>query len=350
MDGLVAEIRRVRALFDGRRTAATGTFDLGDADPPGDRLRPGVRARRRRSSCRPASRSKAAATARRRSLVALLDNVRQHASSSPVDVRVAVLDDAVDRRSSRTVGRASRRCCAGHVFERGVRGERELRFGARPAHRPPADGRAGRVDRGPPPPRRWHVVRAALPAPVVMTARVLIVEDHALVAIGLQLALSARGWEVETTDGPTAADVIEHAQRFQPQVVLCDINLGEGVGSGIDLDRPVARHRRRGGDAHRRDPPRRAGRLSGGRGRRLDRQGRLPGRGRRRAHRCARRHAADRLHRPRDDDRRAAHRAGRAAQGAHPVRAAHHARARGARRASSTACRPRRSPTPNTSR
>ena len=72
-----------------------------------------------------------------------------------------------------------------------------------------------------------------------MTARVLIVEDHALVAIGLQLALSARGWEVETTDGPTAADVIEQACRFQPQVVLCDINLGDGVGSGIDLVAPL---------------------------------------------------------------------------------------------------------------
>jgi DNA-binding NarL/FixJ family response regulator len=72
-----------------------------------------------------------------------------------------------------------------------------------------------------------------------MTGRVLIVEDHALVAIGLQLALSARGWEVEITDGPTAADVIEQARRFQPQCVLLDINLGEGVGSGINLVAPL---------------------------------------------------------------------------------------------------------------
>jgi DNA-binding NarL/FixJ family response regulator len=72
-----------------------------------------------------------------------------------------------------------------------------------------------------------------------MTGRVLIVEDHALVAIGLQLALTARGWDVETTDGPTTADVIEHARRFQPQCVLLDINLGEGVGSGIDLVEPL---------------------------------------------------------------------------------------------------------------
>jgi DNA-binding NarL/FixJ family response regulator len=72
-----------------------------------------------------------------------------------------------------------------------------------------------------------------------MTARVLIVEDHALVAIGLQLALSARDWVVEITDGPTVADVLEHARRFQPQCVLLDINLGEQVGSGIDLIAPL---------------------------------------------------------------------------------------------------------------
>jgi two-component system nitrate/nitrite response regulator NarL len=72
-----------------------------------------------------------------------------------------------------------------------------------------------------------------------MTGRVFIVDDHALVAIGLQLALEARGWEVETTDGPTAADVIDHARRFEPSVVLCDIRLGDGVGSGIDLIAPL---------------------------------------------------------------------------------------------------------------
>jgi DNA-binding NarL/FixJ family response regulator len=72
-----------------------------------------------------------------------------------------------------------------------------------------------------------------------MTGRVLIIEDHALVAVGLQLALSARGWTVEITDGPTAAEVIEHARRFQPQCVLLDINLGPRVGSGIDLIAPL---------------------------------------------------------------------------------------------------------------
>ncbi len=72
-----------------------------------------------------------------------------------------------------------------------------------------------------------------------MNGRVLIVEDHALVAIGLQLALTARGWEVEITDGPTAGDIIEHARRFEPQCALMDIGLRGEVGSGIELIAPV---------------------------------------------------------------------------------------------------------------
>ena len=72
-----------------------------------------------------------------------------------------------------------------------------------------------------------------------MSDRVLIVEDHVLVALGLQLALSARGWDVETTSGPTALDVVAHAQRFAPQFVLLDIHIGGGVGSGIDLVGPL---------------------------------------------------------------------------------------------------------------
>jgi DNA-binding NarL/FixJ family response regulator len=72
-----------------------------------------------------------------------------------------------------------------------------------------------------------------------MNGRVLIVEDHVLVALGLQLALSARGWNVETVSGPTALDVVAHAQRFEPQFVLLDIHIGGGVGSGIELIGPL---------------------------------------------------------------------------------------------------------------
>jgi DNA-binding NarL/FixJ family response regulator len=72
-----------------------------------------------------------------------------------------------------------------------------------------------------------------------MSHRVLIVEDHPLVAMGLQVALAAQGWAVETTSGPTAAAVIEHAHGFQPACVLLDINLGDAVGSGLDLIGPL---------------------------------------------------------------------------------------------------------------
>lgn len=72
-----------------------------------------------------------------------------------------------------------------------------------------------------------------------MTPRILIVEDHALVAVSLQLALGARGWEVQTTDGPGAGDVILLARHFQPDCVLLDIGLGEVVGTGIDLIAPL---------------------------------------------------------------------------------------------------------------
>ena len=72
-----------------------------------------------------------------------------------------------------------------------------------------------------------------------MTHRVLIVDDHPLIAIGLQLELLARGWQVETTSGPTAAAVIDHARSFQPECVVLDIHLGAAVGSGVDLIAPL---------------------------------------------------------------------------------------------------------------
>ena len=40
--------------------------------------------------------------------------------------------------------------------------------------------------------------------------RVLVVDEHALSATGLQLALSGRRWDVEPSSGPTATDVIDH--------------------------------------------------------------------------------------------------------------------------------------------
>lgn len=69
--------------------------------------------------------------------------------------------------------------------------------------------------------------------------RVLVVEEHALIATGLQAALTKHGWDVETTSGPPEWDVIEHALRYQPQCVLLDVHVGYGPGNGFDLIRPL---------------------------------------------------------------------------------------------------------------
>ena len=67
-----------------------------------------------------------------------------------------------------------------------------------------------------------------------MSGRILIVEDHRLVATGVQLALRARGWQVEVTDGPSVDAVLKLAAVFQPDCVLVDLDLGD-LGSGVDL-------------------------------------------------------------------------------------------------------------------
>ena len=74
---------------------------------------------------------------------------------------------------------------------------------------------------------------------MTMNARVLLVEEHSLVAVGLELALSERNWDVQTTSGPTIADVMIHSQRFKPQCVLVDLHLGGRLGSGAELIAPL---------------------------------------------------------------------------------------------------------------
>jgi two-component system, NarL family, nitrate/nitrite response regulator NarL len=74
----------------------------------------------------------------------------------------------------------------------------------------------------------------------VIHGRLLVVEHRELVALGLQLALSERLWDVETTSGPTCLDVVDHARLFEPECVLLDIHLGDQIGSGIELIKPLA--------------------------------------------------------------------------------------------------------------
>ena len=69
--------------------------------------------------------------------------------------------------------------------------------------------------------------------------RLLVVAEHALMATGLQLALSQRRWHVETNDAATADDLVDHARRFQPHCVLLDTQLRNGMGGGIALIEPL---------------------------------------------------------------------------------------------------------------
>ena len=71
-------------------------------------------------------------------------------------------------------------------------------------------------------------------------SRLLVVEEHALMALGLRSALSEMSYDVHTSSGPRAADVVSEAQRFRPEIVLMDIRLGREIGSGIDLIAPLA--------------------------------------------------------------------------------------------------------------
>jgi two-component system nitrate/nitrite response regulator NarL len=83
-------------------------------------------------------------------------------------------------------------------------------------------------------PLHWASVRATSRA---TRGRLLVVEEVALMADGLRLALASRGWEVEVSSGQTLAEVTDHAQLFQPQSVLLSVRLGGGVGVGEGIPR-----------------------------------------------------------------------------------------------------------------
>ena len=81
--------------------------------------------------------------------------------------------------------------------------------------------------------------------PVIVTSyekralTALIVEDHALIGQGLTAALRAEGVITETLCPASPGEVMEAAARLQPDVVLLDLNLGDGVGSGLPFIAPL---------------------------------------------------------------------------------------------------------------
>lgn len=72
-----------------------------------------------------------------------------------------------------------------------------------------------------------------------MTIRVLIVEDHELLAQSLAFALRADGLEVQQLGVPDPESVLEQAEAFAADLVLLDLELGQGVGSGVSLIEPL---------------------------------------------------------------------------------------------------------------
>jgi DNA-binding NarL/FixJ family response regulator len=69
---------------------------------------------------------------------------------------------------------------------------------------------------------------------VAVGLRVLVVDDHELVARSLVLALRAEGLAVRAATGDSAAEIVGDAASFLPTVVLLDLDLGP-IGSGLDL-------------------------------------------------------------------------------------------------------------------
>jgi two-component system nitrate/nitrite response regulator NarL len=69
--------------------------------------------------------------------------------------------------------------------------------------------------------------------------RVLIVEDHELLAGTMAMALRQQGLEVHAAAGPSPAAVVELAQKLVPVLILLDLDLGSTMGSGLDLIGPL---------------------------------------------------------------------------------------------------------------
>jgi two-component system, NarL family, nitrate/nitrite response regulator NarL len=72
-----------------------------------------------------------------------------------------------------------------------------------------------------------------------MGTKVMIVEDHELLAQSLTVALAGEGMDVERVVASSPAEVLEGADRVRPAVVLLDLDLGATVGSSVPLIGPL---------------------------------------------------------------------------------------------------------------
>jgi len=61
-----------------------------------------------------------------------------------------------------------------------------------------------------------------------VSIRLIIVDDHPIVRAGIRAVVEARGFDVLAEVG-TGEEAIEAARELHPDVVLCDLRLGEGM-------------------------------------------------------------------------------------------------------------------------
>ena len=69
--------------------------------------------------------------------------------------------------------------------------------------------------------------------------RLLLVEDHQLLAGTLAMALGQQGLDVQIAAGASPEEVVELARRLAPVLVLLDLDLGPPLGNGLDLIGPL---------------------------------------------------------------------------------------------------------------
>ena len=69
--------------------------------------------------------------------------------------------------------------------------------------------------------------------------RVLLIEDHGLLADSLQFALQAEGLDASKLPPTEPEAVLAQAQEAQPDIVLLDLDLGWGDKDGTDMVRPL---------------------------------------------------------------------------------------------------------------
>jgi len=72
-------------------------------------------------------------------------------------------------------------------------------------------------------------------------ARVLIIEDEAIIAMDLQQLVESAGHEVVGV-AASEADAVAIAERERPSLVLADVNLGHGGDGANAVERILARH------------------------------------------------------------------------------------------------------------